>query len=277
MSQHNKITVIEVIHPTIGGAALNVAQITSGLDNRKISCTVISPSNGWLQAKLYDAGISYRTVELTRNVQPLHDFKCLISLYKIFKIYKPDIVHAHSSKAGFLSRSAARLNRVPVVIYTPHGFAFYQYKGISRIFFYWIERFVSSFADKVVCVSESERQSTLSLKVASEDRLVVINNGINADLFRNKPRGKLRKLIGLDQETIVISMVSRLAPPKKSKDLVHALDILVKDHMLTNISVVFIGGGPLEESTKRLVDVLDLDDHFYFIGDREDVPAGGLA
>jgi glycosyltransferase involved in cell wall biosynthesis len=158
------------------------------------------------------------------------------------------------------------------VIYTPHGFGFYQYKGIRRYLFYWLERFASSLTDKIIYVSESEKRSAVSIEVAPEDKIAVINNGIDADIFRNNPAGKLRNLIGLKQESIVISMVARLSRPKNPEDLVHALDILVKEQSLTNISVVFIGGGPLEESTRKLVDVLDLDDHVYFIGDRDDVP-----
>src|SRR5262245_2601566 len=65
---------------------------------------------------------------LVREVRPLQDLKTLLSLYRLFRREKPDIVHTHSSKAGLLGRWAARFAGVPFIFHTVHGFAFHDFQ-----------------------------------------------------------------------------------------------------------------------------------------------------
>ena len=58
---------------------------------------------------------------MVRSIRPIKDFKALISLVRLIFKEKPDIVHTHSSKDGFLGRLAAKIAGVPHIIHTPHG------------------------------------------------------------------------------------------------------------------------------------------------------------
>ena len=53
---------------------------------------------------------------------------------------RPDLVHANSSKAGVLGRLAAVLMRVPVRVFTVHGWAFKAYTGLAALLYRWADQ-----------------------------------------------------------------------------------------------------------------------------------------
>jgi glycosyltransferase involved in cell wall biosynthesis len=94
---------------------------------------------------------------------------------------KPDIVHLHSSFAGFLARIALfilwPLQR-PKVIYCPHAFSFLmQGSGNKKKVFSALEKLMIAMTDAVVCVSEYERERAIEYGFPA-DKLHVIYNGV---------------------------------------------------------------------------------------------------
>jgi UDP-N-acetylglucosamine:LPS N-acetylglucosamine transferase len=61
---------------------------------------------------------------LMRVVSPKNDLLAFWLLYRLFRKYRFDVVHSHSSKTGVIGRVAAKLAGVPIIIHTVHGFAF---------------------------------------------------------------------------------------------------------------------------------------------------------
>ena len=57
------------------------------------------------------------------------DVRAVTGIYRFLKARRFDIVHTHSSKAGFVGRVAARRAGAPVIIHTPNGHVFYGYFG----------------------------------------------------------------------------------------------------------------------------------------------------
>src|ERR1700722_15367721 len=77
-------------------------------------------------------------------IRPLHPWKDAIAgrqLARIFRETRPDIVHSHSGKAGFLGRIAGRRAGVPIIIHTIHGPSFGPFQGpLSNLLFLAAER-----------------------------------------------------------------------------------------------------------------------------------------
>ena len=73
-----------------------------------------------------------------RSINLKKDIKAFFELKKIIKSQKPDIIHLHSSKAGFLGRFVANGKKIKM-LYNPHGFSFLM-QDCSRIKrkIYWI-------------------------------------------------------------------------------------------------------------------------------------------
>lgn len=90
--------------------------------------------NGMLIPELKKLGIRVHVIpDLVREISPIRDLKAFFQIKKLIKNNKYDLVHVHSSKAGFLGRMAAKFSGVPKIIYTVHGWwPIEQYKVISN-------------------------------------------------------------------------------------------------------------------------------------------------
>ncbi|MBK7324192.1 MAG: polysaccharide deacetylase family protein [Candidatus Microthrix sp.] len=73
-------------------------------------------------AALEARGIRHEPVHhLTRSMDPRSDLRAARELYGLFRRLRPDVVHTHNPKPGWLGRPAARAARVPAVVNTVHG------------------------------------------------------------------------------------------------------------------------------------------------------------
>ena len=128
-----RLRVLNVItHLDAGGAtdaALNACAYVS--DERFAATLVCGPSpgeEGDVKARADRLGVEVVAIPtLRRSIDPIRDVRALRALQRLFRATRPDIVHTHSSKAGFLGRLAAHRERTPAVIHTVHGWSFHDY------------------------------------------------------------------------------------------------------------------------------------------------------
>src|SRR5690625_657686 len=98
-------------------------------------------SDGPRVQRMRDEGFDIRTINIDRKLNLSSNLKSIKDMYQLFKKEKPDIVHVHTPIAGVLGRVAAKLARVPTIIYTAHGFYFHENMSKKAYnFFYWIEK-----------------------------------------------------------------------------------------------------------------------------------------
>lgn len=109
--------------PIMGGAQSHLIELFGRLSpHYKISIAV--ESEGFLTERLAEMGIETHILPKIRwLIDPLAVIRAIRALSKLMKQISPDIVHAHSSKAGMLTRIAARLSGTRS-IYSTHGWSF---------------------------------------------------------------------------------------------------------------------------------------------------------
>ena len=127
-------------------------------------------------------------------------------LRKKIKKYCPDVVFAHSSIAGAITRLACIGLNVKV-IYNPHGWSFNMEDDKKGIFII-IEKLMSHFCDAIVCISEAERVSALRERICKERKLHVIENGIDIEEY------KKNKEVPIPNDVFVVGMVGRICRQK---------------------------------------------------------------
>ena len=144
-----------------GGAGNQVAALCNGLDAKRFDVGLVyavrSGEPEDYRALCSGAKSAIHIPEFTREISPLKDLKALWRLYRLFKAEKPDVVHAHSSKAGVLARLAAKLAGVPKIFYSPRGYGFLQQdrSAPARALYRLIERCMA-FIGEIVAISPSE-------------------------------------------------------------------------------------------------------------------------
>ena len=85
-----------------------------------------------------------------------------------------------------------------------------------------IEKIAAPFCDKIICISDAEKQSALDMKICKEDKLQVIFNGVDIEAYENELHGAVkRKDLNIPKDAFVVGMVGRMSPQK-------APDVFVK-------------------------------------------------
>jgi glycosyltransferase involved in cell wall biosynthesis len=208
---------------------------------------------------------------IRREIRPAWDLRGLVRLSKFLRSEPYQIVHTHTSKAGFVGRLAARLAGVPVIVHTAHGFAFHEDSPASvRRFYSALERLASRWCDRIVTVSEFHRAWAIELGMCSPRRIMAIPNGI-AEVVRNREVGlaEVRREMGARHGDLVILSMARLAPDKGLEYLIEAATRLPRTGR--RIRIVIAGDGPGRDRLEQLAGRLGVTDRVAFLGFREDV------
>jgi glycosyltransferase involved in cell wall biosynthesis len=196
--------------------------------------------------------------QVRRSVSPIHDPLGIVELTRLFRRLRPDVVHLNSSKAGVLGRIAAAAARVPVRIFTAHGWAFKAASGVDSRLYLLADRAVESLTSMVICVSENERRAGLAAGVCTEERSIVIRNAVEVGAAP-QARG--------DEPPVRIVSVGRLAAPKDFSTLVAAVARLPEGRAHLRV----FGDGPLRTELEAQKQALGLDAAVEFAGEVPDV------
>ncbi|MDD2325481.1 MAG: glycosyltransferase [Alphaproteobacteria bacterium] len=101
----------------------------------------------------------------------------VVEFVKILRTFKPDIVHAQSTIAGFVVRPLCLFWRIPVV-YCPHGWATDMEQGaFKKKAITHVERVLSHITARIVAISDYEREQGIKLGIPAH-KLVTVYNGI---------------------------------------------------------------------------------------------------
>ena len=143
-----------------GGAQRYIFDLATNLPAEKYQIAVAAGSNEELFSRLREYNIkTYRLKNLIREINPLKDLTAYFEIKKLLKEIKPDILHLNSSKAGVIGAMAGRHIGIKKIIYTVHGFVFNEPLPKWKKLFYLItEKFSARYKDKLICVSEFDRQ-----------------------------------------------------------------------------------------------------------------------
>lgn len=194
--------VMIVLEATDGGTARHVVDLALGTHARGLTvhlvcATLRNPEFRHTLARLREAGITVHELDMRRRVHPLRDLTAVVQLRSLILSIAPDVLHLHSSKAGALGRSAivGLGQRRPVVVYTPHAYAFLAQPGrLHRWVYRRVERALLPWTDGVVAVSESEGQA--AFRLGAIDRVVVINNGVDTNTRPSRRSGETPLRVG---------------------------------------------------------------------------------
>lgn len=187
------------------------------------------------------------------NAPQLRDLPAFIRLRDLVRRRKPDVIHAHSSKAGVLVRALRMTGiRIPL-FYSPH--AYYGMVGrptpmklLARI----TEKALSS-TGKTILVGHSEaRYAVETLGIDPDDRLIV-HLGVNCQLFRpasQRTRDRIRGELGVPKDALLLGTTARYSRQKDPLTVHRAVRSLLR--RLPTLWFVHVGQGEMWDQVDAL-------------------------
>lgn len=214
----------------------------------------------------------YEILALTRPIALRMDLRGLRELRRTIRSFGPDIVHTHSSKAGILGRTAAHLEKVPVVIHSIHGWGFTPLQSpVKRRLLVAAERRVAPWTDHFIAVSQANIDQGRTLGLLG-DEVSLIRSGIDLSPFGQLPDpAPVRRQLGIPDGVPVVTQIGNLKPQKAPLDFVRMAAIVVSSD--PEVHFVIAGDGPLREKVGDLAGELGIADRLHLPGWWQDVPA----
>lgn len=271
------VRVLEVMEATIGGTKRHLLALVRGLDRSTFHVEVAAPR---VRSEAFDdvtfsdevaaAGIRQHCVPMRRAISPTADAACFSQLLRIMARGRYDVVHTHSSKAGFLGRFAARVARVPAVVHTPHGFYFLnQRPGRKRSFYLNLERAAGAATDCMIVLSSTELAEAMDNRIVQRKKTALIENGIQVpEPPPASAVARLRESLA-PGATCIAGTVARITPQKGPLDFVRMARMLVD--LVPGVQLLWCGDGEMRSEVEALAKELGVDGSLRFLGYRTDV------
>ncbi len=224
--------------------------------------------------ELIEMGVICHDIDFDRIPFSKKNIIALRKLNQLFKQQYFDLIHVHTPTAAFLTRYAASKHKQGKVLYTAHGFHFYE--GAPKknwALFYPAEKMAVKWTDALVVMNDEDYQLGKRLGFQEEKNLFSVH-GVGVDLEEFKVQDTsgaktIRDELGLERDTQIISYIAELSTRKNQMFLLENWQAIIKE--CPKAHLVFIGEGSDEEKLKRYIKENDLM-NVHLLGFRKDVP-----
>jgi glycosyltransferase involved in cell wall biosynthesis len=241
------------------GGEQQIYYLHEELVKRKIDSVVLARSNSSMANRLSADNLPFEPIPF----KSAYDLMSILKLVRFVNGNGVNILHAHTSKAHTMAIIATLLGMKAKIVLSRRVDVPIKNNWFSRF------KYNHPSIKKIICVSDKIKEiNTPGLE--DPGMLTRVYSGIDLSKFEDRQKGKLKKLLGVDNDQILIGNVSALAIHKDFGTFVKVADYITKRE--PRVKFVIIGEG--EERTKIEADIekLGLNSHITLLGFREDVP-----
>jgi glycosyltransferase involved in cell wall biosynthesis len=246
------LRVLQYITPSqIGGAEIHVMALSEKLRERGHDVTIVCPRGRPLAVELLARGLPLKTPRSTGKFDPL----MLMRIARALRRDRIQVIHTHLSTASLIGSLAARAAGVPSVA-TVHGLN---------------TRTCYNYAHAIIAVSNAVKQH-LAAQGMPPDRITVVHNGVDLRAFSGPDQSEsVRREWGLPEGAPVLVTVGRLAPNKGHRDLIEALEILVRNKRWQELRLLVVGTGALLPHLQQEARLRGMEERTLFVGFQRNV------
>ena len=222
-----------------------------------------------LKQKLQDMHVRCYQIDFARNIKHMgQNMRALRQVEGLMKQNGYAFCHCHSPIGGVVARIAGHRTKTKV-IYTAHGFHFYQGAPVMNwLVYYPVEKMLSRWTDVLITINHEDYK--LAKKKFKMKKLTYVP-GIGIDtqrecLSQNEKEEK-RKELGIPQDAFLITNAAEFTPNKNQKTVIEAIEQLHNP----NIYFVMCGIGQKKAELEQYVKEHGLEEHIRFVGFRNDL------
>ena len=264
--------VLQVVEPGVDGVFRHVEGLAWFLSEQGVDVSLaysdVRGSEGLRRLVADVAQRGGRTLNLAVGNRPsLRDIVAALELRRLIAELQPDVLHAHSSKAGGLLRLPLVARRSLPVFYTPH--AYYGMAGRSGAGPWMFDRIESLLARRgtTINVSHDEAKFARARLGVPESRQRVIYNPVRTDVFRPatpEEKRAARQAFGVPEDATIVGTVGRMCFQKDPETLYRAMAPLLQRR--PDLMLMHLGDGELKGSLESLSATLKIERQVRFCG-----------
>ena len=252
----------------VGGTEVQAVELATRLNPDQYEATLgCLRARGPLLEKLKGSSV------VVREFYPRGGFDSPHGLYQMFRLALFlrrggfQIMHAHDLYANILGIPAAVLARVPVIISSQRDLGHLDlYKSRRRI---WLRR-LQKLSTAVLTNANAVRDAVLSEDHFAPEKVKVIHNGVDLDLFSQQSRDRGWLVPTGDHERWIVLVGNMHGDVKGHPVLIAAAEAVVRE--FPDVRFLLAGDGQKREEFEEKARSLGIANHFYFLGRRDDIP-----
>jgi glycosyltransferase involved in cell wall biosynthesis len=192
-----KISVLDIITTAQGGKRLLEYRVSVINGDGGFINYLACPEDVFFTGAFADLGIPFEAFPMSRGLNPVTTCFEIFRFIKLLKRLNADVLHAHTSKAGAVSRIGCALYNAGAkkkiyVCYQVHSFYFNTVQGLKRRLFRRLEIILSRFSDVILFQNQYELEQARQSGMDKRALLINIGNGIN--LKELAPMARVRSL-----------------------------------------------------------------------------------
>jgi glycosyltransferase involved in cell wall biosynthesis len=257
--EHRPLILYIITRAARGGAQMHLLNLAVAM-KESFDVHLAVGEEGFLTEACREKGIVVHILcHMRRSSAVTMDLKAFSQTRRLLKLLRPDLIHVHTFKAGFIGRLAAWTLGIPA-LYTIHAWLWGTLavsRFASRVAIP-LERFGALCCERIITVSYAGERKVREHHIADETKVVTIHNGI-CDWPTQAP---VRA-----NQTPVIIMVARFTPGKDFALLLRAFQPLANRAYLW-----LVGDGETREAMEALAVRLGIASSVSFLAERHDVP-----
>lgn len=232
------------------------------------------------EKEVAERGVLCWEVPFARSPYSFKNIQAWRRLNELFRGHYYDLIHMHTPVAAFLGRYLGRRSKQGKLLYTTHGFHFYQGASWRNwLIYYTAERVAARWTDGLVTMNEEDFQNARRLGFVPDESLFFAH-GVGVDLKDYSCSGGAntvnpgvepsRATLGLGQDEVVVVCVAEFTPNKNHAFLLDAWKRLVSRHQ--DAHLLLVGHGDKEAALKGKVQQERIAG-VHLLGYRRDVPS----
>jgi glycosyltransferase involved in cell wall biosynthesis len=244
----------------VGGPAVQVSGLMRGFNSNEFEHRLYTGFCATDEADYLDSVATdikaIRIDGLGRRVSLRGDIRAFLSLVKAIREFKPNIIHTHTAKAGFLGRLASLVSlQKSVRVHTFHGHLLNGYFGtFKRMLVVIAEKTLAFVTQQLLAVGNKVRQDLLEAGIGSKGKFGLMPPGLAIGNLPSK--NDALTFFGLNNERLQCAFIGRITQIKRPDRFLDVVSEIKK----RNISLDFFiaGDGELLEACRERIIAEDL-------------------
>ena len=227
------------------------------------------PSYGDNNDRLKGTGIRCHQIAFAREPWNLQNMSAVRELAALIRREGVSLLHCHTPMGAACARVAAARTGLRNVIYTAHGFHFFD--GAPKknwLIYYPVEKFLSRYTDSLLLINREDYvRARKKFSARHTDLLPGVGIDIEAVQRESAESGGLREELGISPDKRVLLTAGEMIPRKNQALLLEVLRRL--NHL--SLTLIILGHGKLQDELKAKARVLGVEAQVIFPGYRTDV------